>query len=287
MQENTTQPARTDSISHPAVAETRSTDANPRGETSETPLQNPENREVPPENDREGIRGLVEDLQDEVRELRKSNEELRERVEELEDAREQEATVRWEGPNPANVEVTASDTGNSVYPYQALSDKVRVEDLDGLRERIEDIEEGRAEVVVRSETDPNALPIESRIARQQVGDDGMSANEERAAVVFPTFGGRAKTTGGTKLVMDSDTVRHILTEKTDKEDWHDETVKRTMRWVARLTSREDDSNDRSPRSDGNLITLQKRKGTLALVADRKEWIEWSKEASGRLAKEEP
>ncbi|QLC34069.1 bZIP transcription factor [Halarchaeum sp. CBA1220] len=228
------------------------------------------------------LRALVEDLADEVRELRAENDALRERVADLEEQREREATVRWAGPNPADIEIVASETGNGVYPYQAITDKVDQRDVEDLEERLTDVEEGRADVVVRSEADPDALPIESRIARQQVGDDGMSANEERAAVVFPTFGGKARTVGGTKLVMSSDDVRQALDEKTDidAEDWPDETVRRVMRWTAKLTARDD--GDRDPRDETNLLTLTKRNGRLTLQAERDEWLEWSEDAAARL-----
>ncbi|GGM72161.1 hypothetical protein J2752_002333 [Halarchaeum rubridurum] len=111
----------------------------------------------------------------------------------------------------------------------------------------------------------------------------MSANEERAAVVFPTFGGKARTVGGTKLVMSSDDVRQALDEKTDidAEDWPDETVRCVMRWTAKLTSRDDDG-DRDPRDEANLLTLTKRNGRLALQAERDEWLEWSEDAAARL-----
>lgn len=219
---------------------------------------------------------IVDELQAENEALREENEALRERVDEL----ESQATVEWSSPNPNELKITDATNTNTVYPYRAISDKVRSEELDAIEERLTDIEEGRADVIVRSETNEDALPIESRIARQHAGDDGLTANEERAAIVFPTFGGRASTVGGSKLVMSSEDVRHVLTEKTNRSEWPAVTIRRVMTWTARLTSR--GGGEADARDEENLITLTKRNGRLALEAERREWIEWSEDASERL-----
>ena len=81
--------------------------------------------------------------------------------------------------------------------------------------------------------------------------------------------------------LDSDEVRHILAEKTDRssKSWNRNTVVRVMRWVANLSSNEEHS-DRDPYDDGNLIHMREGDKRLELVADREEWIDWTREAAG-------
>ena len=218
-------------------------------------------------------------LEDRITDLETTNERLREHVNEL----EKTATLKWENDtHHRNISVT-SPTG-TYYPLGvALENRAPKDDLDALAERVTDIEAGRADVIVRSEIDADALPIESRIARLQQGDDGLTENEARAAVLFPTFGGRAKTFGGSKLVMASDAVKRALDEKTDiaADGWHDETIRRVMRRTATLTSHADDPEDRDPQDPSNLLTLGKRHGNLTIEADREEWLEWTEDATRR------
>lgn len=229
----------------------------------------------------------VEDLREERDQLRERVdaledlvEDLAGRVDELEAEAEETATVEWSGPNPAEMRIESADGSNTVYPYEAITTKADADTVDLLDERLTQVEEGEAEVVVRSEMDRDALPIESKIAQRQSGTGGLTANEERATLVFPAFGGKARSWSG-KMRLDSTTVREILADKTDKSAtrWNRNTILRTMEQVAKNTSTKEEG-ERDPYDEDNLLTLEKGDKRLELVANRDEWMEWNSKAGG-------
>ena len=205
---------------------------------------------------------------------------LEARVDELETQNEETATVEWDGPNPGTIEITASETGNSVAPYAAITKKVDSLDFQTLKERVDALENGEVDIVVRGETDRDALPIENRIARRKAEDGSLTANEYRASLVFPKFGKHADSWSG-KLKLTSKDVRTILERQTgrDSEEWNYNTIKRTMRHVAKLTSSKGE-DEPDPRDEDNLITLRKGEKRLELIAEKDEWNEFCDEAAG-------
>lgn len=211
--------------------------------------------------------GEVERLQNENDQLQERVDDLEAQVDKLEEELDERPDVEWEGPNPKDLGITASETGNTVYPYAAIDDRTHEEDFDYLEERVRQLEDGEADVVVRGEFDGEELPIERKIAERRGGGD-LSANKARATLIFPKFGGYAETRGGSQLVLSSSDVRTILTETTDRSDWPNETVKRAMMWTAKLTSPHDEKQDWDARDEENLLTLQTgRDGALELAAD--------------------
>lgn len=217
------------------------------------------------------IDALSTKLETRTQELR----EAEERIEELKDT----ATLHWEGNDATDMMVESRD--GAKYPVgTVIQSKVSGIRIDDLEERLRKVEDGELDVAVRSEASEDALPIERKIALDRNGEK-LPNNESRATVVFPAFGGKAQTTGGSKLVMSSRQVREVLEDRTDRAEWDNMTIGRVMRKTASLTSYEDDADNRDPESEENLITLKKRNGKLALVADRDEWLEWNKDVQGR------
>ncbi|MGB9966136.1 hypothetical protein [Halobacterium hubeiense] len=226
------------------------------------------------------IAAAFQTLTAEVERLHEEKNELEERVDDLEDELDERARIDWEGPSPMDLTITSTEAGNVVRPFHAIGSKADEDDVEFLEERVQRIEDGEAEVIVRNETGYDPLPIESMIAQRQSGTGGLTANEERATIIFPSFYAKAESWGG-ELKLDSDGVRNILGEKTDKpaNDWNTNTIKRTMRQLAKATS-EKDEGERSARDDDNLLTLRTGKKRLQLVADRDEWLEFADERSG-------
>lgn len=211
--------------------------------------------------------------------LEAENQRLRERVDELETELESRARVTWDGPNPRNITITATETENSVQPYAAIVDKPDQEDVDQLEARLTALEDGEAEVVVRSETSHDTLPMEAMVAARQHGTGDLTVNQRRATLVFAAFGSEPESWSG-KLRLDSHGVRRILSTKTNKDDWNSNTIKRVMKQTAKHTSPADDSEDRDPFDEDNLITLQNGEKRLELVADLEEWKDWYEAATG-------
>ncbi|CQH63966.1 uncharacterized protein HHUB_4240 (plasmid) [Halobacterium hubeiense] len=206
--------------------------------------------------------------------LETENHHLRERVTDLEQELEDRPDIEWAGPDPKDLAITSTEAGNTVKPYRAIRDRVETDTHELLEERVQRLEDGEADVVVRGEFNGNELPIERKIAERKAGGD-LSANKARATLIFPKFGGHAETRGGSQLVLSSGDVRAILRETTDRSEWPNETIKRAMTWTAKLTSCRDEKREWDARDDENLLTLrQGRSGELELVADIDEYREY-------------
>lgn len=201
-------------------------------------------------------------------------EHLEERVTDLERKLEDQPEIEWEGPDPKDLAITATEAGNTVKPYKAIRDRVESNQFDHLEDRVRDLEDGNVDVIVRGEFDGEGLPIERKIAERTAGGD-LTANKARATLVFPKFGTHAQTHGGSQLVLASSDVRTILEETTDRCEWPNETIKRVMQWTAKLTSHRDNNQDWRPRDDQNLLTLRTgRDGELELVADLDDYQQY-------------
>ncbi|WP_089649874.1 hypothetical protein [Halobacterium hubeiense] len=206
--------------------------------------------------------------------LHAENDRLQDRVSHLEDELDRRPHIEWAGPDPKDLAITSTEAGNTVKPYRAIRDRIETDTHELLEERVQRLEDGEANVVVRGEFDGDELPIERKIAMRKAGGD-LSANKARATLVFPKFGGHADTRGGSQLVLSSSDVRAILRETTDRSEWPNETIKRTMQWTAKLTSHRDEKHDWGARDDENLLTLRRgRDGELELVADIDEYREY-------------
>jgi len=228
-------------------------------------------------------------LEERVCELEAENERLRDTVDELESELEDRVAVRWESSAPADIKLE----GDYEYPLgtvltgKAASSEVEEleKDVDGLLDDVHDLKvDGvdAADLVGTGDHDEVALPIEDTISalRSDVRDD-PSANKQRATVLFRAFGGRAHPTKGGKLQLDSAAARSVLEEKAGIEDVNRNTLKRSMKQTAKLTS-EKPQKERRARDDENLITLVKgENGRLVLRADREEWRQYLDEVEGR------
>lgn len=192
------------------------------------------------------------------------------RVDDLETRLDNRAKVDWNSTDYVDADLE-STTGQTIPLGSLLHRKVDPAQLEDLENRLQAVEDGEVDVIVRGEFDGSELPIERKIAERKAGGD-LQANEARATLIFPKFGGYAETRGGSKLVIDSKDVRSILQETTDKTNWPNETIKRAINRTAELTSRRDTKQDWDPEDDENLLTLQRaRDGTLELHADREEF----------------
>jgi cell division protein FtsB len=227
------------------------------------------------------LQNRVDDLEAErddqaatIHALETENRQLRDRVTDLERELEDRPDIEWAGPDPTDLAITSTEAGNTVKPYRAIRDRVETDTYELLEERVQRLEDGEADVVVRGEFDGDELPIERKIAERKAGGD-LSANKARATLIFPKFGGHAETRGGSQLVLSSGDVRAILRETTDRSEWPNETIKRAMTWTAKLTSRRDEKREWDARDDENLLTLRNgRSGELELVADVDEYREY-------------
>jgi polyhydroxyalkanoate synthesis regulator phasin len=227
----------------------------------------------------ESLRKTIEDLRDELEREREARRAIERELAAHSKRLQHDVKLEWDTGMIEDLSVTS--TTGAEYPLGAVvmkrASKDRVQELEA---RIRKLEEGEVDVVVRSEMDHDALPIERAIALRQQGSSDLSANKERATLVFPEFGHRSRSWSGT-MRLDSDEVRHILAEKTDRssKSWNRNTVVRVMRWVAKLSSVEKPS-DRDPYDGSNLIHMREGDKRLELVADRGEWIDWTREAAG-------
>ena len=225
------------------------------------------------------LRETVEDLRDELEKEREARRAIERKLAAHSKQLQNDVEFEWDTGMIEDLSVTS--TTGAEFPLGTAvmkrSSKDRVQELEA---RIRKLEEGEVDVVVRSEMDHDALPIERAIALRQQGNSDLSANKERATLVFPEFGPRSRSWSGT-MRLDSDRVRRILAEKTDRssKSWNRNTVVRVMRWVAKLTSVEEPS-DRDPYDGRNLIHMREGDKRLELVADRGEWIDWTREAAG-------
>jgi len=226
------------------------------------------------EAENERLHDRVTDLEAANDALRAENTQLEDRVSTLEAELDRRPHIEWAGPDPKDLAITSSEAGNTVKPYRAIRDRVETDTHELLEERVQRLEDGEANVIVRGEFDGDELPIERKIAMRKAGGD-LSANKARATLIFPKFGGYAETRGGSQLVLSSSDVRAILRETTDRSEWPNETIKRTMQWTAKLTSRREEKHDWGARDDENLLTLRHgRDGELELVADIDEYREY-------------
>lgn len=213
-------------------------------------------------------------VEERLDQLEAENQRLRERVNELEEAQDEHAHVEWNSQDPNQIRIVEADGRNRTKFFSFFS-----RDIKELKDRVRAVEEGEAEVVVRSETSHDTLPMEAMVAARQHGTGDLTVNQRRATLVFAAFGGEAESWSG-KLRLDSHGVRRILSKKTNRDDWNSNTVKRIMKQTAKHTSPADDSEDRDPFDEDNLITLEKGDKRLELVADLEDWKDWYREATG-------
>lgn len=221
----------------------------------------------------------IDELERAVADLREENQRLRNRVDELEADMDSRARIEWDTEHFPDAKLV-STTDYTIPLGLIVDNSASAEKLKDLANRIRDIEDGEASVIVRSETDRDALPIENRIGRRKAGDDSLSANEKRATFVFPKFATHAESWNG-KMKLSSQDVRTILAEQhanKDSDDWNTNTINRTMRKLAMLTS-DNEKSDRHAKNEDNLLTLERGDKRLELVADRDEWIEFLEEAA--------
>lgn len=217
----------------------------------------------------------LDELESELESEREQRRQLEDRVDELESQPE----IDIDEHASIGEFVITSNSGNVLPLGNIITGKAPASDVEYLKEDVQKLLDGEADVIVRSETSRDALPIESSVAQRQNGTGGLSANEERATLVFPKFGGQAKSWNG-KMHLDSDGVRTILDDQTDraKDDWNYNTIKRVMKQLATLTSTKSEA-ERSAMDADNLITLEKGDKRLELVADREDWMEFLTEAA--------
>lgn len=145
------------------------------------------------------------------------------------------------------------------------------------------------EAIKRGEVDPTdvvasfepELPIEQDVAKamDEVMQDDLTANEERAVHIFRAFGGRSRRRSG-RLIIESGDVKNIL-EENGETDPNPNTVKRAMKMLAKKTS-DLPKSERDAFDGGNLLTLSKGRSCLELHADRSAWNEYIAEVEERV-----
>lgn len=227
----------------------------------------------------------LDDALDRIDELEETVEQKEERIADLEAELESRAAVRWDEPSPREIVLERPGSPQSVY----LGEKV-FDNTDLIEEIEDDVKQLKVQgvdaqdLVGMTGDDEPELPIEDIVSqlRSDMRED-PSSNKARATVVFQAFGGRATSTNGGKLVLKSPAVRNILEdpEKGDMEEVNNNTLKRTIQQTAKLTSPHTKPEDRKARSPENLITVEKRDGNLALVADSDEWHDYLSEVEER------
>lgn len=224
--------------------------------------------------------GVIEDLQKRVCDLETDRDQFkaelekeREEKEELQDDVEYLQSLAWD----------IEDVVTGEYSLNVVHDDV--EQYGGILDRVEKLERGEVDptdVVMTGGSEPE-LPIEETVAqvRSDVLDD-PSANKQRATVVFRAFGGRARSVSG-KMILESGDVKNILEdpEKCGITDPNPNTVRRTMEQCAKLTSKKP-AKERDHTDPENLLTVEKRKGRRALVANRDEWKAYTEGVQERI-----
>lgn len=248
------------------------------------------------------------ELRQEVKEVRAENEHLRARLDEVErtsrtnetkldrglraDAEFQRgATISWddEDGKASNIVITNSKHGTQ-FPLGAAVEQKLPENpykkiVDDVEELVYDLARGEVDPtdLVGATGDEYELPIEETVAkvRNEMAED-PSANKMRATVVFRAFGGRARSMSG-KMVLESGDVKNILQDpkKCGMSNPNPRTVGRTMEQCAKLTSTKPEE-DRDPWDPENLLTMEKRNGRRALVADRDEWLDYTDGVQERI-----
>lgn len=227
----------------------------------------------------ESFRKTVENLRDELKKEREARRAVERKL--AAHSKQLQHDVEFEWDTGMIEDLSVRSTTGAEFPLgTAVMKRATKDRVQELEARVRKLEEGEVDVVVRSEIDHDALPIERAIALRQQGSSDLSANKERATLVFPEFGPESRSWSG-KMRLDSDGVRRILDKKTDKsaKAWNRNTIVRVMRWVAKLSS-DEEPGDRDPYDDGNLIHMREGDKRLEIVADREEWIDWTREAAG-------
>jgi hypothetical protein len=147
----------------------------------------------------------------------------------------------------------------------------RMEAFDG---RIWDLEIGEVDIQDVIDAGSNDLPIQTRTKERQTNPDALRGNRKRATYLWPEFYARSRTTSGGNLVLTTPDAVNILDEVGAKHD--NETAKRAMRFVARLSGDHDD-----PDHDEHLIRFQsgeRGKSPARLVADAEEFEQFVADA---------
>ncbi|WP_150123223.1 hypothetical protein [Haladaptatus sp. R4] len=226
------------------------------------------------------LRDEVAGLQRENAALRDANERKAERIETLETHVTQEfATIRERTDRIERVGYTA--VGHAREHAQWMRKHDRLHDaLKSRRERFDerlwDLETGEIDVQDVIDAGTNDLPIQTRTKERKTNPDALRGNKKRSTFIWPEFYARSRKTSGGNLIVTTPDAANILAEAGVKHD--NETTKRAMRFVARLSGNRDD-----PNHEEHLIRFEpgeRGKSPARLVADAGEFEQFAREASG-------
>jgi hypothetical protein len=127
--------------------------------------------------------------------------------------------------------------------------------------------------------DPEQLvPIHRKTKARKTETHDLSGKKYRATFVWQAFYARAVKEQG-KWKLSSAQVQNILNEH--GLDTNHNTVRRTMKFVAKLSS-EKPQAERDPHDHDNLITLTTGGSKLTLIADQDEWEAYMTRVSEHL-----
>lgn len=233
----------------------------------------------------ESVEELVRELVARVDQLEAERDALEERVAEL----ERQPTLHWPDDDLSSLSIEHPEYGFELPIGATITSKVSHEDLDdhdeieSLQQDVQALKRGAVDeldLVTSAEAD---LPIETDVARagdEQLRDD-LTANELRAVKVFRKFGARSSSWSGT-MRLESDEVATILEEE-GEVDPNPNTVRRTMRTLAKKTS-DQPKDERDPRAkDENLLWVAQGDKRLEVRADRDEFLDYMEEVEQRYS----
>ena len=226
------------------------------------------------------LRDEVDNLQQDYAALQDANERKAKRIETLETHVTQEfATIRERTDRIERVGYAAVGHAREHAHWMRKHDrlhgalKARRERFD---ERLWDLETGEIDVQDVIDAGTNDLPIQTRTKERKTNPDALRGNKKRSTFIWPEFYARSRKTSGGNLVVTTPDAANILAEAGVKHD--NETTKRAMRFVARLSGDHDDSNH-----DKHLIRFEpgeRGKSPARLIADAEEFEQFAREVSG-------
>lgn len=210
-----------------------------------------------------------------------------ERIAELESQVNDQPTVEFKGTDTdaRNLWVGKHPLGKVIFDtkQRSIQNDDRLDDHD---DRVSALERGEIDAsdIIDIDGNENQLPIQRATEARKNNTHDFGGNKYRATFVWPEFHERSIPSNG-KLILQSPQVKNILKANDIRSD--NNTVRRTMQFVAKLSKQidsdqDEDDVDFDPKDEENLIHFNDSSSTNTLVADKEAWQEFFDEQTAAV-----